>query len=298
MYVVKITEKNDELAKLKLKWGLPAFTHENGIGPLDSLFQVSDAIVAFKGYVDDELKNFGSGVIIGPGMILTATHVLEEYISINESPIIFSFLPEDKARVWIPTAKVTCSGSSTYRLDEKIISDLSIVSCNLHSESYMEYPLSLIPLELSLPLPGSRLWAVGFRKGNVEDDRLLTPLVTSGVVLNCFPHGRGERMPSPCIEVDMEAYGGMSGGPVFNEDGRVIGIVSSSFDGGPTYVTLVWDAMRIPVNNLPDNIWPGKYSGILEGIDLGLVRVKGRFKADSKRNVTLTLSDEEMSYLT
>ena len=69
MYVVKITEKNDELAKLKLKWGLPAFTHENGIGPLDSLFQVSDAIVAFKGYVDDELKNFVSGVIIGPGMI-------------------------------------------------------------------------------------------------------------------------------------------------------------------------------------------------------------------------------------
>ena len=104
-------------------------------------------------------------------------------------------------------------------------------------------------------------------------------------------------LPSPCIEVNMETLGGMSGGPVFNEEGRLIGILSSSFDGGPSYVTLIWDALRLSITNLPDEIWPDKYSGILEGIDLGLVRVKGKFRADSKRNITLTLSDEEMSYL-
>ena len=104
-------------------------------------------------------------------------------------------------------------------------------------------------------------------------------------------------MPSPCVEVDMETLGGMSGGPVFNEEGHLVGVVSSSFDGGPSYITLIWDALRLSVGGLPSEIWKGEHAGILEGIEQGIVRVKGDFKADSERNITLTLSDEEMKHL-
>jgi hypothetical protein len=96
----------------------------------------------------------------------------------------------------------------------------------------------------------------------------------------------------------MEALGGMSGGPVFNEEGYVVGLESSSFDDGPTYVTLVWDAMRLAISGLPKELWSGESSGLLEGIDLGLVRVRGKFKADSDRNIILTLTEDEMNYLT
>jgi len=242
---VVITEKNIELAKLELRWGRPAFTSDDGLGPLDSLYQASDAIISVARYVDGKFKSIGSGVIVGPGLILTATHVLEEFSCKESGPVLLSFLPENNARVWLPKATVNCSGPSRYQpwdSKSKIISDLCIMSCDLHSDALSEYPLSLIPMELCLPLPGTRLWAVGFRDGDFESDTtLVTPLVSSGLVSGCFPNGRGERMPSPCVEVDMETLGGMSGGPVFNEDGRLIGIVSSSFDGGPSYVTLIWD---------------------------------------------------------
>ena len=296
---IEITTKNQELAKLKLEWGRPEFTDIDGIGPLDSLHQVSNSIVSIAGYFNEKLQNVGSGIMIGPGMILTATHVLKEFKS--SSPVFLSYLPEDKGRAWLPTATVTCSGPSefhSWNKDNKKLSDLSIVSCHLHSEAHLEYPLSLIPMDICLPLPGTRLWAIGFRSGNVEkNDKSLTPLISSGVVTDCFPHGRGERMPSPCIEVNMETFGGMSGGPVFNEEGLLVGIVSSSFDGGPSYVTLMWDSLRLSVKGLPSEVWSGTYSGILEGIELGLVKVRGKYRADSKRNITITLSDEEMSYV-
>ncbi|WP_139245628.1 serine protease [Halomonas sp. QHL1] len=296
-----ITEKNSDLSKVKLNWGRPAFTAYDGLGTLDSLHQASGAIVSVAGYFDDNFTSIGSGVMIGPGMVLTASHVFDEFPRNGSGPVILTFLPGNKARAWLPTETVTCSGASKYQPwnpECKIVSDLTILSCDLHSEAYLEYPQSLVPLELCLPLPGTRLWAVGYRHGDFEEDTaLLTPFVTSGLVTNVFPHGRGERMPSSCIEIEMESLGGMSGGPVFNEDGRLIGIVSSSFDGGPTYATLIWDAMRLPVEGLPRELWGEGYSGILEGIDLGLVRVKGKFKAEQGRNIKITLSDEEVAYL-
>jgi len=41
-------------------------------------------------------------------------------------------------------------------------------------------------------------------------------------------------MPSRCLEVAMDTMGGMSGGPVVNDEGWLVGIVSSSFEGGCT----------------------------------------------------------------
>lgn len=301
MHRVVITEKNTELKNLELKWGRPAFTADDGLGSLDNLYQASDAIVSIAGYFDGKLKSIGSGIIVGPGLVLTASHVFDEFPRTGSGPVLLSFLPENKARAWLPTSTVTCSGPSSYSPwdpNSKKVSDLTIVSCNLNSEAHVEYPLSLVPMELCLPLIGTRLWAVGFRDGEIgEDIASVSPLLASGLVTNCFPHGRGERMPSPCVEVDMETLGGMSGGPVFNEEGHVVGIVSSSFEGGPSYVTLVWDALRLSVEGLPSEIWEGNYAGILEGMEQGIVRVRGKFKADSERNITLTLSDNEMEHL-
>ena len=300
-HIVKITAENPALATLKLQWGRPEYTAEDGIGSLDNLYQGGDAVVAVAGYFNEQLLMIGSGVMIAPGLMLTATHVLDEFPRTGSGPVLLSFLLDGAARAWLPTATVNCIGKSNLGvLDEtiKIVSDLSLVSCSLHSDAFPKSPLSLAPIELCLPIPGTRLWAVGFRQCVVEDGPTkVSPLVTSGLVTACFPNGRGERMPSPCIEVEMETIGGMSGGPVYNEDGRLVGVVSSSFDGGPTYITLVWDAMRISIEQLPKDIWPSRTSDLFSAMELGLVRIQGKVQRDAEWNVNLTLSDEEMAVL-
>ena len=58
----------------------------------------------------------------------------------------------------------------------------------------------LAPMQVALPLIGEQLWAVGFRHQEIKDSAaLVTPLVSSGLVSAAFPHGRGERMASPCF---------------------------------------------------------------------------------------------------
>ncbi len=105
-------------------------------------------------------------------------------------------------------------------------------------------------------------------------------------------------MPSVCIEVAMECWGGMSGGPVYNKDGRLVGIVSSSLDSGPAYVTLVWDAMRFSsVKSPQDRVWPCQALDLFKAKELGLVRIKGKVRRDADRNITLDLTKKEMEFL-
>jgi serine protease Do len=53
-----------------------------------------------------------------------------------------------------------------------------------------------------------------------------------GTVTNVYPHGRGKARPWPTFEVSCPWPGGMSGGPIFNQAGHVIGLVSTSFEMG------------------------------------------------------------------
>lgn len=294
---VLITEDNPKLAALKNSWATAAFTAEDGIGQMASLQQAGDSIVAVATMTNEGLMVVGSGVMIGPGLMLSATHVFEEFPRDGAGPVCLTFLPEG-ARAWLPRGGTTASGPSAFDPDRRRVSDLTLLSCSLNSEAHEEFPLMLAPIKLALPLIGERLWAFGYRHGDIVDDAaLLTPLVTSGLVTDCFPQGRGERMPASCIEVEMDSIGGMSGGPVVNDEGWLVGIVSSSFEGGPTYVTLMWDAMRLSVNGAPQSVWPEDEVNLFLGRELGLVLIKGTATHDERGNVAVTLSTPEMEQL-
>jgi hypothetical protein len=104
-------------------------------------------------------------------------------------------------------------------------------------------------------------------------------------------------MASPCFEVNMDTVGGMSGGAVVNADGYLVGILSSSFEGGPSYVTLIWEALRLHVKGAIPKLQAQETVSLLGAKRLGLVKLKGDVNRNPWGDLTLRLSYEENSLL-
>ncbi len=267
------------------------------MGPLCSLHEAGDAFVAVAGFNEEGLTVLGSGVMVGPGLLVTATHVLDEFPQEGAGPVFLTFLP-DRARAWLPIDHTTLSRPSEFDERRKVFSEVSLVSCTLNSEAHTDFPLMLAPMQIALPLLGERLWAIGFRHQAIEDNAaVITPLISSGLVTAAYPNGRGERMVSPCFEVNMDTVGGMSGGAVVNADGNVVGILSSSFDGGPSYVTLVWEALRLRVKGAIPKLQANETVSLLGAKALSQVKLKGNVNRNPWGDLTITLSDKENTLL-
>ncbi len=292
-YSVQITQANDALSDLEPSWRTAVFSAEDGIGPMDSLHQAGDALVAVAEFGEDGMIVHGSGVMVAPGMLLTATHVLDVFARDGTGPVFCTFLPTGM-RAWLPIDVITIAGPSAFYHDRKVFSDLSLVSCTLNSDAHADQPLMLAPMQVALPLIGDRLWAVGFRHQHIGDGgTYVAPLVSSGLVTAAYPNGRGERMASPCFEVEMEAVGGMSGGPVVNSEGLLVGIVSSSFDGAPTYVTLIWDALRMEVKPPIAKFSARETVSLFGAKAKNLAKIKGDVSRDPFGEVTFRMTEAE-----
>ena len=292
-----VTEENPLLADLKLSWASMVFSSDDGISSMRSLHEAGDSLVAVAYLNDDGPSFLGSGVMVAPGLLLTATHVLDELRALGKHPIFLTFLPTG-ARGWLAKESRNLMRESKYEEGEANPSDLTLVSCTLNSDALADYPLSLGTLRVGLPLVGERLWAFGFRHGLVEDGvASVSPMVSSGLVTAAFPQGRGERMPAPCIEVEMDTMGGMSGGPVVDSDGYVIGVVSSSFDGGPSYVTLIWDALNYRIGGTVPALMKYQNVSLLTAKAMGLSRVKGSIERKPWGDIVFTLSEDEMELM-
>ncbi|WP_352956276.1 serine protease [Mesorhizobium sp. M1322] len=86
------------------------------------------------------------------------------------------------------------------------------------------------------PRPGDMVVAVGYPqidtfRGDREDARTTIAegmQVAYGRVTQVHPQGRDSTTPTPVFEVEANWPSGMSGGPVFNAEGEVIGLVGRS----------------------------------------------------------------------
>jgi serine protease Do len=104
-------------------------------------------------------------------------------------------------------------------------------------------PFHTVPVSFkTYPKAGEVVFAVGYPELSLQalhGDKIERYLREGmfgvyGTVTNLYPNGRGRA--SPGFEVEADWPSGMSGGPVFNQLGEVIGVVSSSLppsDEGP-----------------------------------------------------------------
>jgi hypothetical protein len=202
----------------------------------------------------NEEQIMGSAVMVAPGLAITAAHlVTDEDVSDFE-----------RAEMLIDCFGVAIDGVQGWRVKQLHRlpgTDLCTLSLEFIGRLPPSRRLLIVPLSTRTPAVGEKVVVAGFQ---AQEQRWLPKTegvpgvlpssfyMGSGVVTELQPEGRGRNRPWPSISVDCKSIGGMSGGPVFDSHGFVIGLISSSFADWPTFVAPIWQALCHPV---PAGVW-------------------------------------------
>jgi hypothetical protein len=220
----------------------------------------------------------GSAVFVAPGIALCATHVFESFveqlISSELSCTCWGISPKGM-QIWHVRKLTIVPGT-----------DLTILGLELASELPQDNVFYQSVITTRLPKIGEHLLLCGFVAGEHAFEVREPPgvsasgrvWVSKGVVTERYTQGRDRSMiPFPVLEVSTLALGGMSGGPVYDENGLLVGLVCSSLDTGGgegvSYVSLLWSALTSRF----EGVWPnGIYKSpttLLEICGVGLCAI-------------------------
>ena len=197
--------------------------------PLKHLFHGVLLAMTFRDQTGDH--TVGSAVLIAPGIAICASHVLADF---------------EKA---FPTGNcgLLCGGPADHGINLWLVrgglqipeSDLSVLWMTLASAMPPENRFIVPHLTTRTPALGECVALYGLpareRTTVAYGGDVSIPLLaryTSGRVIDVYSSGRDRTMlPGPCFAVACPAFGGMSGGPVFDSRGYLTGIVSTSYGG-------------------------------------------------------------------
>lgn len=197
---------------------------------------------------DNESRVWGTAVMVGPGIALSAKHVFDarpELTSASEWCCCLSVI-DGELHVW-QVSTITPVGDT----------DLVILGLCLRTPIVPGLKFPQAVMSARVPLPGEMLRISGFTSTHelVETDRSrdsepmdLSLCYRQGRVLQqLVPRRDRVAMTWPAVEVDSGAAGGMSGGAVFDCNGVLVGILSKEMvmaDGsGPCYGALLYPAL-------------------------------------------------------
>lgn len=230
---------------------------------------VWNVILGLAAYKDGSLYPYGTAVLIGPRLALTATHVVDlpfKYCGFD-SPlsrkaefgfVAFQRINNNKnALCWrVKTAHRFPVSSDDEENDRPI--DVSLIQLEplpplipeLESFRHCYAEINVLP-----PIVGANVTAYGFTDTLLQEELdsetyLCTNRNTKtvGTVTNVyFPHRDRGLLPFPCFEVSSEFLPGMSGGPIFNDCDQVCGIVSSGGLQGLSYASILWPVLGVRI---------------------------------------------------
>jgi hypothetical protein len=204
----------------------------------------------------DALFVHGSAVLVAPGVAIAAKHVVEEFLpQLSEGNAFLtctSIIPS-QLMVW-NLRKITFPPET----------DLAILILSYATRLPPHNTFTIAAITTRLPKVGEQVSMVGFTA--VEKEVPFDPVgytvcgdvrVSVGTISKRHPTGRDKFLiPWPALEIASYASGGMSGGPVFDQRGHLLGIVSKSYvtddQMGPSYISLLWPALTVPI----DAEWP------------------------------------------
>ena len=171
----------------------------------------------------DLALNHGTGVAIGRDRILTNRHVVGQPRDVD--------LAADIAPVVRPRGLHASAGT-----------DLAVVDVDA-------VPVTPLPLAPDDPEPGERVWMAGYPHdgpGGTSKGLVVQP----AHVLD-FVDGRPMGQPGDVLRIDATARAGMSGGPVLDAAGRVVGLLfgvqTTTGDSVVLPVSLLRTTLSVPM---------------------------------------------------
>ncbi len=259
---------------------------DDGFGVLRDWREFNGALLSIMFERDGKWQAEGSAVMIGPGLALAARHVMEPNLPdllSSKGKAVAVGIAEHGLLLW-DVRHVSLHNS-----------DAMILVLSLRSPMPPNRLITCVSLTTRLPLRGERVMIAGLRGGGAVSEvdngleyDLEGLLIGVGEVTEIYPEGRDRSvMPYPCVEVRCLTKGGMSGGPAFDARGRLIGVLSTSFEDedGPSYVSLLFRVLGTPIESswlegivkLPTTILEMAKEGLvsLEGADAMIYSGKG-----------------------
>ncbi|MCO5285329.1 MAG: serine protease [Chitinophagaceae bacterium] len=230
------------------------------------IYEVTVRIVALSKDCREVLAS-GTGVVIAQNLILTAKHVLEDFIGKWETRKVDGEIIVESFNIWV--IFISSDSGSLYHVFEVArcylnpYSDQVLFHLDPRDKVGNLKDWKQVRLSLRLPKIGERVVCFGFSKSNInitKNKKVETdihvydePHTSVGEIIEVFPEKRDSyRLNFPSARINARLDGGMSGGPVFNDTGNLIGIVCSGFNQADSaehisYISLLWPLMATPI---------------------------------------------------
>lgn len=228
-------------------------------------------------------SGFGSGIIIGQRLALTARHVIKNAWRQNEKIL----LPQDDHLIrgtdeefggWESIAKELKFYAINYHRKQSrfltwnvqttwydSFTDIAVLRLNPHCDGWEDFEWGKVTMTARLPDLNSAVYAFGYHSPRVDflektgEYRVLSmqnePTSSDGSVLQVCESSEAARAAGrvfPGMRTDLPVMDSMSGGPVFSQ-GKLCGIISSSLStehGNECYVAGLWPILCLPLGGL------------------------------------------------
>jgi len=188
-----------------------------------------------------EIFPHGSAVLSCYNYCLCATHVIDEFISgieAKEQTVFFTGYVGQQAVIWQATQAVAFKGYDVAmvmiepRFQSKDVG--GVIAC---TELYYDMPKKGDDIVITGTIPQGHTYSLSDNKSKPPT---METRLCKGRVIDVYPEGRDTvLLPMPAFTIDAPSWGAMSGGPAFNMNGQLIGLISSSAENQPTTVSLI-----------------------------------------------------------
>jgi S1-C subfamily serine protease len=195
----------------------------------------------------------GSAFFVAPGLAITAGHVVVDDARDDGATQIL-YLSDDPLGGTEPWGGLIAVRSVNYNTGH----DLAVVTLRWGTIDGQPLPVDTYRLTVDPPPIGDPVFAFGYTSVDVRrelDQVKLDQKVTAvrGVIEELLPEGRDRLLVRyPAARGDFPSPGGMSGGPVLDQRGRVFGVVSRSMkpsdeiESWTSYASLIEPVLDLP----------------------------------------------------